>query len=112
MLLAEALVEIEAGGQGYLLAEAHRLQGVLLQQQGVLETAQAEACLQQALTISRRQQVKSWERRASLSLSRLWQQGNRQEAYDLLAPIYHWFTEGFDTADLQEAQALLAELAA
>ena len=111
-LLAEVLVEIEASGQGYLLAEAHRLQGVLLQQQGVLETAQAEACLQQALTIARRQQAKSWELRASLSLSRLWQQqGKRQEVYDLLAPIYHWFTEGFDTADLQEAKALLDELA-
>ena len=111
-LLAEVLVEIEASGQGYLLAEAHRLQGVLLQQQGVLETAQAEACLQQALTIARRQQAKSWELRASLSLSRLWQQqGKRQQVIDFLAPIYHWFTEGFDTADLQEAKALLDELA-
>ena len=112
-LLAEALAELEASGQGYLLAEAYRLQGVLLQQQGVLETAQAETCLQQALTIARRQQAKSWELRAATSLSRLWQQqGKRAEAYDLLAPIYHWFTEGFDTADLQEARALLAELAA
>ena len=112
-LLAEALAELEASGQGYLLAEAYRLQGVLLQQQGVLETAQAETCLQQALTIARRQQAKSWELRAAASLSRLWQQqGKRAEAYDLLAPIYHWFTEGFDTADLQRARALLAELAA
>ena len=65
----------------------------------------------QALAIARRQQAKSWELRAAMSLSRLWQQqGKRQEAYDLLAPIYHWFTEGFDTADLQDAGALLAEL--
>jgi predicted ATPase len=62
--------------------------------------------------VARRQQAKSWERRAALSLSRLWQQqGKRQEAYDVLAPIYHWFTEGFDTADLQDAKALLDTLA-
>ena len=111
-LLAEGLVEIEASGQGYLLAEAHRLQGVLLLQQGVLETAQAEGCLQQALTIARRQQAKAWELRAAMSLSRLWQQqGKRTEARTLLAPIYGWFTEGFDTADLQEAKTLWEELA-
>jgi predicted ATPase len=73
--------------------------------------AQAEACFQQALTVARRQQAKSWELRAAMSLSRLWQcQGKRAEAYDLLAPISGWFTEGFDTADLQEAKDLLAEL--
>jgi predicted ATPase len=71
-----------------------------------------EACFQQALEIARRQQAKSWELRAALSLSRLWQQqGKRHEAYQLLAPIYGWFTEGFDTPDLQEAKALLDELA-
>jgi predicted ATPase len=73
----------------------------------------AEACFQQALTIARRQQAKSWELRAATSLSRLWQQqGKRAEARALLAPIYGWFTEGFDTADLQEAKALLEELRA
>ena len=72
---------------------------------------QAEACFQQALAIARRQQAKSWELRAAMSLSRLWQQqGKRAEAHELLAPIYGWFTEGFDTADLQEAKALLEEL--
>ena len=60
--------------------------------------------------MAQRQQARSWELRAAMSLSRLWQQGKRQEAYDLLAPIYHWFTEGFDTADLQEAKALLEAL--
>jgi predicted ATPase len=71
-----------------------------------------EACFQQALEIARRQQAKSWELRAALSLSRLWQQqGKRHEAYQLLAPIYGWFPEGFDTPDLQEAKALLDELA-
>jgi predicted ATPase len=73
--------------------------------------AQAEACFQQALALARRQQAKSWELRAAISLGRLWrQQGKRQEACALLAPIYDWFTEGFDTADLQEARALLEAL--
>jgi predicted ATPase len=72
--------------------------------------AEAEACFQQALAVASRQEAKSLELRAAMSLSRLWQQGKRQEAYDLLAPIYHWFTEGFDTADLQDARALLTEL--
>ena len=68
--------------------------------------------LQQALAIARQQPAKSWELRAAMSLARLWQQqGQRAAARDLLAPIYGWFTEGFDTADLQEAKALLSELA-
>ena len=111
-LLAEALTAFEAGGRGDMLAEAYRLQGELLLRQGTPDAAQAEACFQQALAIARRQQAKSWELRAAMSLSRLWQQqGKRAEAHELLAPIYDWFTEGFDTADLQEAKALLAELA-
>jgi predicted ATPase len=74
--------------------------------------AEAEACLRQALAVARRQQAKSLELRAATSLSRLWQQlGKRTEAHQLLAEIYGWFTEGFDTADLQDAQALLEELA-
>ncbi|HEY5866231.1 MAG TPA: hypothetical protein VI542_11930 [Candidatus Tectomicrobia bacterium] len=73
--------------------------------------AEAEACLQQALPIARRQEAKSLELRAAMSLSRLWQQqGKQAEACELLAPIYGWFTEGFDTADLQEAKALLEQL--
>src|SRR5262249_39788163 len=105
-------VELEARGQGDLLAEAYHLQGVLLLQQAVPEPVQAEACFQQALTVARRQQAKSWELRAAMSLSRLWQQqGKRAEVYTLLAPIYNWCTEGFDTADLQEARALLEALA-
>ena len=75
--------------------------------------AEAESCFRQALEIARRQEAKSLELRAAMSLSRLWQQqGKRAEAYELLAPIYGWFTEGFDTADLQEAKALLEELRA
>ena len=72
---------------------------------------EAEACFRQALNVACRQEAKSLELRAALSLSRLWQQqGKCTEAHELLAPIYGWFTEGFDTADLQEAKALLEEL--
>jgi predicted ATPase len=84
---------------------------LLLRQPGTPQM-EAEAWLQRALDIARRQQAKSLELRAALSLSRLWQQqGKRDEAHALLAPVYHWFTEGFDTADLQEAKGLLEELA-
>jgi predicted ATPase len=111
-LLAEALAALEASGLGDLRAEAYRLQGELLLRQAVPDAVQAEACFQQALAIARRQQAKSWELRAAMSLSRLWQQqGKRAEAYALLAPVYGWFTEGFDTADLQEAKALLEAVA-
>ena len=103
---------LEASGRGDLLAEAYRLQGEILLRQAIPNAAQAEACFQQALSIARHQQAKSWELRAAMSLSRLWQQeGKRTDAYDLLAPIYGWFTEGFDTADLQEAKVLLEALA-
>ena len=71
----------------------------------------AEACFHQALTVARRQRAKSWELRAAMSLARLSrQQGRREAGRALLAPLYHWFTEGFDTADLQEAKAVLEEL--
>ena len=110
-VIAEALVAIEASGRYELLAEAYRFHGVLRLRQAVPDTHQAEACFQQALDVARRQQAKSWELRAAMSLGRLWQkQGKRAEARDLLAPIYGWFTEGFDTADLQEAKALLEDL--
>jgi len=70
-----------------------------------------EGCFQKAIDIARRQEAKSWELRAAMSLARLWwEQGKRQEARELLAPVYHWFTEGLDTADLQDAKALLEEL--
>jgi predicted ATPase len=111
-LLAEALVHVNHTGERYYEAEVYRLKGELLLRQAVLDSPQAETCFQQALAIARRQQAKSWELRAATSLTRLWQQqGKRQEAHDLLAPIYAWFTEGFGTVDLQESQALLDELA-
>jgi predicted ATPase len=111
-LLAQALPAFATSGRGDLLAEAYRLQGELLLRQAFPDTAQAAACFQQALAIARCQQAKSWELRAAMSLARLWQQqGKRAEARQLLAPIYDWFSEGFDTADLQEAKVLLVELA-
>jgi predicted ATPase len=89
----------------------YRLKGEFLRNQEPPDEFQAERCFQQALAIARHQQAKSWELRAATSLSRLWQQqGKCHEAHDLLAPIYAWFIEGFDTADLQEAKTLLAAL--
>jgi predicted ATPase len=83
---------------------------LLLRQPGTPQ-AEAETCFRQALDVARRQEAKSLELRAAMSLARLWQQqGKRAEAHELLAPVYSWFTEGFDTIDLQEAKALLAEL--
>ena len=111
-VLAEALAAAHNSGERYCEAELHRLKGELLLLQSADQHAEAEACFHQALAIARRQQAKSWELRAATSLSRLWQhQGKRAAAHELLAPIYGWFTEGFDTSDLQEAKALLAELA-
>jgi predicted ATPase/class 3 adenylate cyclase len=111
-LLAEALAVVDNTGERYYEAELHRLHGELLLRHAVPEAQAAETCFQQALTVARRQQAKSWELRTAMSLSRLWQrQGKRTEARELLAPVYGWFTEGFDTADLQEAKALLEELA-
>jgi predicted ATPase len=110
-LLAEILPALAARGQGELLTEAYRLQGDLLLRQVAPDAMQAETCFQQALAVARHQQAKSWELRAAMSLSRLWQQqGKRTEGYDLLAPVYGWFTEGFDTPDLKEAKALLEAL--
>jgi predicted ATPase len=93
-------------------AELYRLKGELLLQQTVVpDVQQAEACFHQALAIARRQQAKSLELRAAMSLARLWQrQGKRVEAYRMLVEVYGWFTEGFDTADLREAKALLDAL--
>jgi predicted ATPase len=89
-------------------AEICRLRGLLLLRQPGTPQAEAEAWLQRALDVACRQEAKSLELRAAMSLSRLWQQqGKRAEAHALLAPIYGWFTEGFDTADLQAARALL-----
>ena len=111
-VLAEALTLAETTGERWYDPELYRLKGALLLQQSLDNQAEAEACFHHTLDIARNRQAKSLELRAATSLARLWQQrGKHQEAHDLLAPVYHWFTEGFDTADLQEAKALLEELA-
>jgi predicted ATPase len=113
-VLAEALAAVDQSGVRFYEAELYRLKGKLLLAQAGKDykEQEAEACLRQALTVARRQQAKWLELRAATSLSRLWQhQGKRAEARHLLAKIYGWFTEGFETPDLREAQALLAELA-
>src|SRR5262249_55257863 len=119
--LTKALAVAEKNGEHFYDAELYRLQGELTRQQfqagtvgGAHSTgeAEAEACFLQAIDIARKQQAKSLELRATTSLARLWQQqGERAEARALLAPVYQWFTEGFDTKDLQEAKVLLEELA-
>ena len=111
-VLTEALTLAEITGERWYEPELYRLKGKLLLQQNSAHQAEAETCFHYALDIARNQQARSFELRTATSLARLWQwQGKHQEAYDLLAPVYHWFTEGFDTADLMDAKALLDELA-
>jgi tetratricopeptide (TPR) repeat protein len=109
-VVAEALAIGNSHGEGLWTAELYRLQGELLLLASESHT-EVETCFLQALEAAHRQQAKSWELRVAMSLSRLWQrQGKRAEAWQLLRDVYGWFTEGFDTADLQEAKALLEEL--
>ena len=109
--LTEALALVETTGERWYEPELYRLKGVLLLQQSLDNQTAAETCFHHALEIARNQQAKSFELRTATSLARLWQrQGKHREAYDLLAPVYNWFTEGFTTADLQDAKALLGEL--
>ena len=111
-VLTEARLLAERHAERWWEAELYRLTGDICLKQAAPDVAQAEACFRQALTIARCQQAKSLELRAAMSLSRLWQQQDKcTEARELLAPIYGWFTEGFATANLQEAKALLEELA-
>jgi predicted ATPase len=98
-------------GVRYADAELYRVKGALLLSMSADHHSEAETCFRQALDIARGQQAKWWELRAAVSLARLWQQqGKRQDARELLAPVYNWFTEGFDTVDLQEAKTLLEAL--
>jgi predicted ATPase len=107
-MLSEALVDVSETNAHFVEAELHRLKGELLLQQSSDNATEAESCFQQAIAIAQNQSAKSWELRAATSLAKLWrEQRKRHEAYDLLAPIYNWFTEGFDTADLKDAKALL-----
>jgi predicted ATPase len=110
--LNEALVFIERTGERHYAAELYRLKGELLLQLPGHTLAEVIECFQQAIEIAHSQQAKSWELRAAVSLARLWQQQGKQvEARTLLSEIYNWFTEGFDTKDMQDAKALLQELA-
>jgi predicted ATPase/class 3 adenylate cyclase len=110
-VLTETRTLVDKTGERFWETELDRLEGQLLLQRAVPDTRHAETCFHQALNMARRQQAKSLELRAAMSLARLWQQqGKRVAARELLAPVYGWFTEGFDTADLQEAKALLEEL--
>ena len=111
-VLAEALAQVHKTGEHFYAAELYRLQGELLLMQALPDEQQVETCFRQALDIARHQQAKSLELRAAMSLGRLWQrQGKIVHARQLLTGVYAWFTEGFDTADLQEAQALLEQWA-
>jgi class 3 adenylate cyclase/predicted ATPase len=110
-VVAEALVEVHKGLR-YYEAELYRLKGELLLGLSADNHADPETCFQQALTIARRQQTRSFELRAAMSLGRLWQrQGKHAAAHELVGGIYGWFSEGFETADLREAKALLEALA-
>jgi adenylate cyclase len=109
--LAEAQTLVDTTGDRWYEPELYRLKGVLLLQQSPDNYAEAETCFHKALDLARNQQAKSFELRAATSLARLWQsQGKREEARQVLGDVYHWFTEGFDTADLKDAKALLDEL--
>jgi predicted ATPase len=108
--LTEAQEFANTTGEGYWQADTHRLKGELLLQQDPTKAQDAETCFQQALEVARRQQARSLELRAALSLARLWaEQGNPQAACELLAPVYAGFTEGFQTHDLQRAAAFLEQ---
>jgi predicted ATPase len=110
--LAEAHTLVEQHEERFWEAEVYRLRAVLLLRQPGIPQEEAETWLQRALDVARRQEAKSLELRAAMSLARLWQfQGKRQAAHELLAPVYDWFTEGFDTADLLDAKGLLEALA-
>ena len=110
--IREAMTMIETAKERVWEAEVNRVAGQIALKLPEPDAAKAEAYFERALTVARQQQAKSWELRAGMSLARLWRdQGKVSEARELLAPVYGWFTEGFDTRDLQEAKALLEELA-
>ncbi len=110
--IGEAMTAIEATRETWCEAEVNRIAGEITLLSPKPNATKAEAYFERALAVAHEQQAKSWELRAAMSMARLWRdQGKRQQARDLLAPVYDWFTEGFDTLDLQQAKALLGELA-
>jgi predicted ATPase len=111
-LLHDALTLVERTGERWFEAELHRHKGEVLLRWRDSDPTKAEACFRNAMAVAQAQCAKLWELRAATSLARLWRdQGRRAKARDLLAPVYGWFTEGFDTADLKDAKGLLDELA-
>ena len=107
----EAMTAMETTKERWCEAEVHRIAGEIALRSPEPDAAKAEACFERALEVARKQQAKSWELRAAMSMARLWRdQGKREDARGLLAPVYGWFTEGFDTLDLKEAETLLDEL--
>jgi predicted ATPase len=109
--IAEAATAVEATKEGWCAAEIHRIAGELALIPPQADAAGAESHFQRALEMARAQQTKSWELRAAMSMARLWRdQGKRQQAHDLLAPVHGWFKEGLDTVDLKQASELLNEL--
>ena len=109
--IGEAMTVVETTKERWCEAEVNRIAGEIALKSPEPDAAKAEAYFERALAVARQQQAKSWELRAAMSMARLWRdQGKRQEARELLAPVYGWFTEGFDTRDLKEAKALLEEL--
>jgi predicted ATPase len=109
--IGEAMTAIETTGERWHEAEVRRVAGEIALKSPQPDTAKAEAYFERALTVARKQQLKSFELRAAMSMARLLRdQGKRDAARDLLAPVYGWFTEGFDTLDLKQAKALLDEL--
>ena len=111
--LTEALSTADEHEDRFYEPEIHRLRGELLLKQDQSNVPEAQRCFERAIEIARKQSAKSWELRATISLARLLaKQGHRAETRTMLADIYGWFTEGFDTADLKDAKALLDELSA
>ena len=111
--IGEAITAMETTKERWCEAEVNRLTGEIALKSPEPDAAKTESYFERALTVARQQQAKSWELRAAMSMARLWRdQGKPQQARELLAPVYRWFTEGFDTRDLKEAKALLEELAA
>ena len=109
----QAMATIELTGEKVWAPEIHRLAGELALLSPRADASEAQVYFERALLVARQQEAKSWELRAAMSLARLWRdQGKVQQAGELIAPVYGWFSEGFDTRDLKEAKALLAELAA
>jgi class 3 adenylate cyclase/predicted ATPase len=110
--IGEAMTVVETANERWYEAEINRVAGVIALKSGEPDTAKAEAYFERALAVARRQQAKSWELRTAMSMARLWRdQAKPRQARELLAPVYGWFTEGFDTLDLKDAKALLDELA-